>query len=212
MRKDNLKARLAYSTISQLSYIVLGAMLATNISTMGSTLHIVMHAFGKITLAGAGGLSHPHYANRHEYQAEVALLSRNVVVRGDAHSPPTDPQPAGVVCSDNARKDIPCHNYHLTGYGAHVLVGDAATARISSVEFTRVGQTNRIGRYPVHLHMLGEGGGRSAVSDCAVHESYYRGVVIHATNNTAVTRNVAYDVTGHCFYVESGNEVSVVVS
>ncbi len=55
MRKDNLKARLAYSTISQLSYVVLGAMLATNIGALGSTLHIVMHAFGKITLFFCAG-------------------------------------------------------------------------------------------------------------------------------------------------------------
>ncbi len=55
MQKDNLKARLAYSTISQLSYVVLGAMLATNIGALGSTLHIVMHAFGKITLFFCAG-------------------------------------------------------------------------------------------------------------------------------------------------------------
>jgi multicomponent Na+:H+ antiporter subunit D len=55
MRKDNLKARLAYSTISQLSYVVLGAMLATNTGALGSTLHIVMHAFGKITLFFCAG-------------------------------------------------------------------------------------------------------------------------------------------------------------
>jgi len=55
MRKDNLKARLAYSTISQLSYVVLGAMLASNIGAMGSTMHIVMHAFGKITLFFCAG-------------------------------------------------------------------------------------------------------------------------------------------------------------
>lgn len=55
MRQDNLKARLAYSTISQLSYVVLGAMLASNIGAMGSTLHIVMHAFGKITLFFCAG-------------------------------------------------------------------------------------------------------------------------------------------------------------
>ncbi len=55
MRKDNLKARLAYSTISQLSYVVLGAMLATSIGALGATLHIVMHAFGKITLFFCAG-------------------------------------------------------------------------------------------------------------------------------------------------------------
>lgn len=53
--KDNLKARLAYSTISQLSYIVLGALLANRWGVIGGGMHIVMHAFGKITLFFAAG-------------------------------------------------------------------------------------------------------------------------------------------------------------
>ncbi len=53
--KDNLKERLAYSTISQLSYIVLGAMLANRWGIIGGGLHIVMHAFGKITLFFCAG-------------------------------------------------------------------------------------------------------------------------------------------------------------
>jgi multicomponent Na+:H+ antiporter subunit D len=53
--KDNLKARLAYSTISQLSYIVLGAMLANEMGIIGGGMHIAMHAFGKITLFFAAG-------------------------------------------------------------------------------------------------------------------------------------------------------------
>jgi len=52
---DNLKARLAYSTISQLSYIVLGAALATSAAVMGAGLHILMHALGKITLFFVAG-------------------------------------------------------------------------------------------------------------------------------------------------------------
>ena len=55
MTKDNLKLRLAYSTISQLSYVVLGALLATNTSLLGGALHISMHAFAKITLFFAAG-------------------------------------------------------------------------------------------------------------------------------------------------------------
>lgn len=53
--KDNLKARLAYSTISQLSYIVLGGMLANSWGIVGGGMHIVMHAFGKITLFFCAG-------------------------------------------------------------------------------------------------------------------------------------------------------------
>jgi len=55
MRKDNLKARLAYSTISQLSYIVLAAMLANSVAAVGGGMHIAMHAFGKITLFFCAG-------------------------------------------------------------------------------------------------------------------------------------------------------------
>ena len=55
LTKDNLKARLAYSTVSQLSYIVLGAMLATGAGIMGGAMHIAMHAFGKITLFFCAG-------------------------------------------------------------------------------------------------------------------------------------------------------------
>ena len=50
MNRDNLKARLAYSTVSQLSYIVMGALLASTWGVVGAGLHIVMHAFAKITL------------------------------------------------------------------------------------------------------------------------------------------------------------------
>ena len=55
MTKDNLKARLAYSTISQLSYIILGAMLGVAAGVVGGGMHVVMHAFGKITLFFCAG-------------------------------------------------------------------------------------------------------------------------------------------------------------
>ena len=55
MTKDNLKLRLAYSTVSQLSYVVLGAMVATSNGALGGAMHIAMHAFGKITLFFCAG-------------------------------------------------------------------------------------------------------------------------------------------------------------
>ena len=55
MTRDNLKARLAYSTVSQLSYIALGAMLASKSALVGASMHIAMHAFSKITLFFAAG-------------------------------------------------------------------------------------------------------------------------------------------------------------
>lgn len=55
LSKDNLKARLAYSTISQLAYIVLAASLVTPMAVTGGAMQIVMHAFGKITLFFCAG-------------------------------------------------------------------------------------------------------------------------------------------------------------
>ncbi len=55
LTQDNLKKRLAYSTVSQLSYVVLAAALLTPLSIIGAVLHIMAHAFGKITLFFAAG-------------------------------------------------------------------------------------------------------------------------------------------------------------
>lgn len=55
LQQDNLKKRLAYSTISQLSYVVMAALVLAPISMLGAALHIVAHAFGKITLFFAAG-------------------------------------------------------------------------------------------------------------------------------------------------------------
>jgi multicomponent Na+:H+ antiporter subunit D len=55
LRQDDLKRRLAYSTISQLSYVVLAVSVLTPLSVVGATLHIAAHAFGKITLFFAAG-------------------------------------------------------------------------------------------------------------------------------------------------------------
>jgi multicomponent Na+:H+ antiporter subunit D len=55
LRADNLKRRLAYSTVSQLSYVVLAAAILTPISIIGAVLHIAAHSVSKITLFFAAG-------------------------------------------------------------------------------------------------------------------------------------------------------------
>ncbi|PIE70553.1 MAG: cation:proton antiporter [Deltaproteobacteria bacterium] len=55
LTKTNLKARLAYSTVSQLSYIILGVAMLTSNSITGGLIHIVNHAFSKITLFFCAG-------------------------------------------------------------------------------------------------------------------------------------------------------------
>ncbi len=55
LRADNLKRRLAYSTVSQLSYVILAAAILAPLSVVGAALHIAAHACGKITLFFAAG-------------------------------------------------------------------------------------------------------------------------------------------------------------
>lgn len=55
LTQDNLKRRLAFSTVGQLSYIVLGMALLTPKGVTGSMMHIAMHAWGKITLFFCAG-------------------------------------------------------------------------------------------------------------------------------------------------------------
>ncbi len=55
LSKDNLKLRLAYSTVSQLSYVILGVALLTPAAIEGGLVHIANHAFSKITLFFCAG-------------------------------------------------------------------------------------------------------------------------------------------------------------
>ena len=78
LRSDNLKRRLAYSTVSQLSYVVLAAALLTPLSIVGAALHIAAHAFSKITLFFAAGAI---YTAAHKTEvSELAGIGRRMPV------------------------------------------------------------------------------------------------------------------------------------
>ena len=109
----------------------------------------------------------------------MGLLSRNIILSSPAES-------------EKSKK------------GAHVHV-DKAEARIRGVQAFRMGQRNVEGAYPFHFHLLGDAFS-SYIQDSSVHRSYYRGVVIHGTSHTTVSDNVAFDVAGHCYYLEDGVE------
>ncbi len=70
LTKDDLKARLAYSTVSQLSYIVLGVSMLTPLAVTGGLAHIAHHAFSKITLFFAAGAI--YVATHHK---KISLMS-----------------------------------------------------------------------------------------------------------------------------------------
>jgi multicomponent Na+:H+ antiporter subunit D len=55
LRQQNLKRLLAYSTIAQLSYVIMAAAILKPLAEIGASVHMVAHAFGKITLFFAAG-------------------------------------------------------------------------------------------------------------------------------------------------------------
>lgn len=78
LTQDNLKRRLAYSTIAQLSYIILGIALLTPSSMTGGLLHIGMHAFGKITLFLCAGAI--YLASHKKYISQMDGLGRQMPI------------------------------------------------------------------------------------------------------------------------------------
>jgi multicomponent Na+:H+ antiporter subunit D len=76
LRQEHLKRRLAYSTIVHLSYIVLGAALATPSAFAGAMVHLANHGLAKITLFFAAGSIYA--ATKAEGIGELAGLGRRM--------------------------------------------------------------------------------------------------------------------------------------
>ena len=76
LTRDDLKARLAYSTVSQLSYIILGAVLLTPTAIVGGVVHIAAHALSKITLFFCAGSI--YCASRRKNVSELAGIGRRL--------------------------------------------------------------------------------------------------------------------------------------
>lgn len=126
-------------------------------------------------------LVYDHYANI-SYQGEVALLSRNIVFRGTRTG---------------------------DSFGGHVkVIGTKAIGQLSGIQADYMGQLNVLGRYPFHFHMMRNSTGAmmSYFQDCSVTDSQFRSFVVHGTNRSLVSRNVAYNVLGMSYYLEDGVE------
>lgn len=114
-------------------------------------------------------------------RAEVGLLTRNIVIQGAADG-------------------------HARQLGGHLMIMAGGIGRIEGAELRFMGQTGRLGRYPIHWHLAGH-----APIDYArftsVWNSFHRGIVLHGTTGAEVRGNVAANVWSHTFVVgEDGNE------
>lgn len=112
-------------------------------------------------------------------RAEVGLLTHNITIQGDASS--------------------------TNGFGGHVIMLQGATARIERVAFTRMGQSGKLGRYPVHWHLAGDVDGQY-IRDAAIWKTNNRCLTIHGTDRLVARRNVCYDHLGHGYFLEDGAE------
>uniref|UniRef100_A0A8C4ZKQ9 Cell migration inducing hyaluronidase 1 n=1 Tax=Gadus morhua TaxID=8049 RepID=A0A8C4ZKQ9_GADMO len=133
-----------------------------------------------------------------DMRAEVGLLTRNILIRGEM-------EPG---CYGNEA----CKFFDFDTFGGHLKVERGFRAvHVSGVELQHMGQQS-MGHYPVHFHMNGdvdERGGYdppTSVSDLSIHHSFSRCVTIHGSNGLMVKDVVGYDTLGHCFFTEDGPE------
>lgn len=155
-----------------------------------------------------------HIAN-FAYQGEVGLLSRTIKVQGSETSQPESDIDYGNYTSTRwvmGNYLAPNPTKNLRGFGGHIIIRGGGLGFVEGVELYRMGQTNFLGRYPMHFHLLGNGCPGCYFRDSSVHKSFYRCVSIHGTHNLTVTENVAYDITGYCYYLEDGVEQDNTIS
>jgi len=113
-------------------------------------------------------------------RAEVALLTRNIRIRGDD-------------ASENQ------------GFGGHMMIMEGAAGFVSGVELYRMGQTGLLARYPFHWHLTNNAAGQYFVNS-VITRSFNRCVTVHGAHNTLVQDNTCYDHLGHGYFLEDGGE------
>lgn len=70
-----------------------------------------------------------------------------------------------------------------------------------------MGQKGVLGRYPIHFHLLKDQTANNFYANSnAIHRSYQRCVTIHDGMGITVSHNVAFNITGHCYFLEDGPE------
>eukprot|EP01117_Protostelium_nocturnum_P002040 TRINITY_DN1268_c1_g1_i3.p1 TRINITY_DN1268_c1_g1~~TRINITY_DN1268_c1_g1_i3.p1 ORF type:complete len:1001 (-),score=270.46 TRINITY_DN1268_c1_g1_i3:38-3040(-) len=78
---------------------------------------------------------------------------------------------------------------------------------LSGVEVTRMGQRGVLARYPVHFHnMRFAFDVKPFIKDSSIHDNFQRCLVVHESHGVTVQNNVAYNTTGHCYFLEDGGE------
>ena len=106
------------------------------------------------------------------YRASVGLLTRNVVIQGDDVYTKAQQFGVQVVLSTESTT------------GDNPLLG-----QFSNVEVRRAGQGLKIGKYPIHFHLVGNVS-KSYIKNCSVHHSFNRAIAVHGVDGLLVEHNV----------------------
>ncbi len=114
-------------------------------------------------------------------RGEVGLLTRNIKVQASEDS---------------------LESY----FGGHIMAMVTSKMYVEGVELHRMGQHLELARYPIHWHLVGDGGKGQYVKNTAIHDSFNRCVTVHGSNDLRVENNVTYNTVGHCFFMEDGIE------
>jgi cell migration-inducing and hyaluronan-binding protein len=93
-----------------------------------------------------------------------------------------------------------------TYFGGHIMAMITSKMYVEGVELNRMGQHMELARYPIHWHLVGEGGNGQYIRNAAIHDTFNRCVTVHGTNDLRVENNVTYNTVGHCFFLEDGIE------
>ncbi len=91
-------------------------------------------------------------------------------------------------------------------FGGHIMAMVTSKMYVEGVELNRMGQHLELARYPIHWHLVGDGGKGQYVRNSAIHDTFNRCVTVHGTNDLRVENNVTYNSVGHCFFMEDGIE------
>uniref|UniRef100_A0A8D1PDE3 hyaluronoglucosaminidase n=1 Tax=Sus scrofa TaxID=9823 RepID=A0A8D1PDE3_PIG len=133
-----------------------------------------------------------------DMRAEVGILTRNVVIRGEME--------------EACYAENQCQFFDYDTFGGHVMIKKNFTSvHLSYVELKHMGQQH-LGRYPIHFHLCGDvdykGGYRHAafVDGLSIHHSFSRCITVHGTNGLLIKDTIGFDTLGHCFFLEDGIE------
>ena len=91
-------------------------------------------------------------------------------------------------------------------FGGHIMAMVTSKMYVEGVELNRMGQHLELARYPIHWHLVGDGGKGQYIRNASIHDTYNRCVTVHGTHNVRVENNVTYNIVGHCFFLEDGIE------